>query len=1103
MKKYLALLIITTISTLELRAYVIPQLPPTDDNYDYPTILRTSAGSDAFMDNATITAIHKDQRGFMWFATDRGLHCYDGISERTFKSPHYGQVVSGIRETDDEIFFLLDSHEGLRAFDRRTESYIPVEFNNQPDRIEGYYFELTPAGLYAAGERGLFKVNYNVKGGAGEKYIDATAEKISNLTGPFKLLAVDNKGVLYTTIPGSHDLISYNTQDGVAHRIPIDLGQHFPVKQITHLFAFDDLIWYTAFPNTLVCYDLAQKRYFAIKNSADYSFNEIRDIVKASDKTYFFATWNGGMRLSFDDKPDPEKYTLLRSPFNHDTRGNFIESRSIAMYCDTTRRILWVGTFGGGVVKYTNLLNSQVLVPDVSIYQVTEDKKGYIWISTDKGIMRSTLPTLARATKFAPYPKHNLKGERLKIYNDQDQYLWFTDHSGNILRLDQYTGEALAKSLTLDGKTPYTERINDITRDSKNNIWIATRIGLLKSDTELNKFELITIDNIPPTRITQVLEDREGVIWIGTIRGLHRLTPTASGMTARGGYEKQIGSHPSIVYVLATNSRGDIIASYSDKIIRIGSLDKERVGAIFSLEDGTLPSGHIFKILDDKFGNTWFGNNTRIMNTRSAGDQISIFSMADNSIDGWRLQDGRLLWTSSWGLMFFTPQDITKETIASRILLARIKIDNQDIKVGQKINGQTILKKNIDLTDTIILKAENANLELFFSDLSFTDFQKRISYKLDPLSDKWTTHAIDEPLRFAALNPGTYTLTIRPQINGEASKFERTLTIIVKQKWYRSGVFVIFVVILMSISVLKIYKWVLRLWGRVKLRQADGLLAVLKEHEEAAVKTVESPLINQAATRKMLIIGNEKNTIETITQMFSEEFEIVLSRDSAAALIDSLYHMPHLIMMLMDMPEALECCRKIKSSTRTCAIPMVMIDSQDDPKRRVAAVIAQADDYIVLEEATENGYSLLRRVVENRMAGHEAIHQVYSRMVKQKQMAEGGGTEQAPDQAVYEFFTELSATIVKNMKDPNFSAKRLAELMNMSQSTLYRRVMSGSGHTIIETIRDVRLRRASELLYQGGMSIQMISEEVGYQDIATFRKHFVDLYGMNPSQFGK
>ena len=79
--------------------------------------------------------------------------------------------------------------------------------------------------------------------------------------------------------------------------------------------------------------------------------------------------------------------------------------------------------------------------------------------------------------------------------------------------------------------------------------------------------------------------------------------------------------------------------------------------------------------------------------------------------------------------------------------------------------------------------------------------------------------------------------------------------------------------------------------------------------------------------------------------------------------------------------------------------------------------------------------------------------------------------------------------------------KRLAEMVNMSQPTLYRRVKMLTSYTIIELIRGVRLKRAAELLRTQKYSIQEVSEMVGYNDTPTFRKHFVELYGTTPSTF--
>ena len=76
-------------------------------------------------------------------------------------------------------------------------------------------------------------------------------------------------------------------------------------------------------------------------------------------------------------------------------------------------------------------------------------------------------------------------------------------------------------------------------------------------------------------------------------------------------------------------------------------------------------------------------------------------------------------------------------------------------------------------------------------------------------------------------------------------------------------------------------------------------------------------------------------------------------------------------------------------------------------------------------------------------------------------------------------------------------------MLNMSQPTLYRKIKQLTNFTLIEIVRGVRLRRAAELLRTQRYNVQEAAEAVGYNDVPTFRKHFVDLYGITPSAFSK
>ncbi len=99
------------------------------------------------------------------------------------------------------------------------------------------------------------------------------------------------------------------------------------------------------------------------------------------------------------------------------------------------------------------------------------------------------------------------------------------------------------------------------------------------------------------------------------------------------------------------------------------------------------------------------------------------------------------------------------------------------------------------------------------------------------------------------------------------------------------------------------------------------------------------------------------------------------------------------------------------------------------------------------------------------------------------------------------FISSVIKIVEDNICKEDFSVKKLAAEMNMSQPTLYRKVKMKTDYTIIELVRGVRMRRAAVLLKTKQYAVQEVAEMVGYNDIPTFRKHFVDAFGMTPSTY--
>ena len=92
------------------------------------------------------------------------------------------------------------------------------------------------------------------------------------------------------------------------------------------------------------------------------------------------------------------------------------------------------------------------------------------------------------------------------------------------------------------------------------------------------------------------------------------------------------------------------------------------------------------------------------------------------------------------------------------------------------------------------------------------------------------------------------------------------------------------------------------------------------------------------------------------------------------------------------------------------------------------------------------------------------------------------------------FVANIINVIEDNIADVEFNIDKLASLLNISRSTLYRRAMEITNLSPSDLIRKRRMRRAAELLKQ-------ICYMVGYSDQRYFGQSFKKEFGMTPKQY--
>ena len=96
------------------------------------------------------------------------------------------------------------------------------------------------------------------------------------------------------------------------------------------------------------------------------------------------------------------------------------------------------------------------------------------------------------------------------------------------------------------------------------------------------------------------------------------------------------------------------------------------------------------------------------------------------------------------------------------------------------------------------------------------------------------------------------------------------------------------------------------------------------------------------------------------------------------------------------------------------------------------------------------------------------------------------------------FALRLRNVMQAHLDDSNLDVDMIAQLMGMSRAGLYRKVKVLTGQSVVELIRESRLKRAHAMLSSGKLTVSEIAYAVGFSSPAYFTKCYKDFFGYTP-----
>ena len=135
------------------------------------------------------------------------------------------------------------------------------------------------------------------------------------------------------------------------------------------------------------------------------------------------------------------------------------------------------------------------------------------------------------------------------------------------------------------------------------------------------------------------------------------------------------------------------------------------------------------------------------------------------------------------------------------------------------------------------------------------------------------------------------------------------------------------------------------------------------------------------------------------------------------------------------------------------------------------------------------------------LAREREAHRTHERFINQ--ITYGACTPQgdAMTRADEQLMSQLITRVRENLTDANYNVEALAAAMNMSRSSLHRKIKALTDLSPLDFIRVIRLKRAAELLQEGELRINEICDRVGFQSPSYFAKIFQKQFGVTPTEF--
>ena len=289
---------------------------------------------------------------------------------------------------------------------------------------------------------------------------------------------------------------------------------------------------------------------------------------------------------------------------------------------------------------------------------------------------------------------------------------------------------------------------------------------------------------------------------------------------------------------------------------------------------------------------------------------------------------------------------------------------------------------------------------------------------------------------------------------------------------------------------------------------ADSMAEFVLNDEVKFEYPVEVQLSRQEEKERSILIIEDNDELRRFLAMILRDcYHVLEAGDGRQGLEIIGRELPDLIVSDVMMPEmdGIELLAAVKVNRDTSHIPVILLSAKASVDDRVRGLEYGADDYI----AKPFNSAYLKARIESLIRQRSSLAAYYlGSSLKDSDKTEKKQPDVKLEQVLESvpsfnntFIQEVIRLVDENLQTPDFKIDDLAETMNMSRAVFYRKIKTFTGASPIDLVKEMRLKRALELLDADTYSLSEVAYQSGFSSPQYFSRVFKEQMQCTPNEY--